>query len=163
MGVVQRSRRVEILRTLNLVLRRLHVPTELRVEVLELEARSRQRGRELLPETCGRIADGADLGHVVGVALALAVGRAALDPDREQYDDQDRERDEPDETEKRGQVARGAEARAARASVSRWTRPSLGWILPRRRLLLAEEVEVEDVFVASRHRPISPGATLDEV
>ena len=95
----------ELVRSLDLVLGRLHVAAELRVEVLQLQPRRRERRRKLLAELRGRVSDRADLGHVVRVALSLAVGRASLDPYGQEHDDQDRERDQPDEAEERRQVA----------------------------------------------------------
>ena len=62
-----------------------------------------------------------------------------------------------------GEVPRSAEARAAaharRPVARRAARAALDRLVPRRRLLLVEEVEIEDVFVSGAHR--TP-ATLDE-
>ena len=115
----------------------------------------------MLPEPGGGVPDGADLREVGAVAVALGIRGAALDPDDEQDDDEDRQRDEADEPEQRGQVPRraepGASAPPAPTTVGhrRLRLEALG-LLPRRWVLLVEEVEVENVFVARTHAPGSP-------
>src|SRR3970282_1908593 len=103
----------------------------------------RQERAEVLPQLRRRASDRADLGHVVAVAVALAVRSAPFRPNDEEHDDKDRERDERDETEERGQIPGSPEARsgATRASTARGAGTVLGRLLPGRRLLLVEEVE----------------------
>ena len=148
--LVERPRRVQVLRVLHLRLGDLDEARELRVELLLLQADCRQRRRELLAESRGGCSDRSDVRHVARVPIALAIGRAALDPDREQDNHENGEPDEGDEPKERRQVARRLQPspRRPRATTARRAGSSLVRVVPRRRLLLVEEVEIEDVFVA---------------
>ena len=110
-----RARRVQILRPLHLGVGGLDVAAEPRVEILLVQTRRREQRAQLLAESRRRVPDRADVGEVRAVAIALRVGRAALDPDDEQDDDEDRERDEPDQAQERREVARRSEPRASAA------------------------------------------------
>jgi hypothetical protein len=134
----------------------LHVPAELRVEILLVEAGRREESAQLLAELRRRVPDRSDVGEVRAVAIELRVRGAALDPHDEQDDDEDRERDQPDEAKERRQVARRSEARPAATPPARRRLglEALG-LLPRGRVLLVEEVEIENVVVARTHAAAS--------
>ena len=93
--------------------------------------------------------------QVVLYAVPLAIGRAALDPDDEQHDDEDRERDQRDQAKERRQVARTGETppRRARAAAAGRPGPRSPGSSHEGGVLLVEEVEVENVFVARTHAP----------
>ena len=155
-----RAGRVQLLCALHLVVGGLREPAELRVEVLLVEPGSREERAQLLPESRGRVADRADLGEIRLVPIPLRVCGAALDPDDQQDDDENRERDQSDEPQERREVARptepGARASTTSSPVGRRQRLDPLGLFPGGRVFLFEEVEIQDVFVARTHCAAPP-------
>ena len=155
-GRGQRAGRVEVACALDVELLPLHEPAELRLELGLREAGRGEERREVGADLRGVVADLADVREVVAVGRLVVLGGAALHPDREEHDHEDRERDEPGEPQERRDPVRRAEpgppwpAAAARAVAARWPRSRA-----RRRRdlarLVVDEVEVQNVVVVHGH------------
>jgi hypothetical protein len=125
---------------------------ELLLQLGGLDPGRRQHVAELAPDAIGFAPDGRDVAHVVAVRVALFVLLAALRPEEQQHDDQNRERDQAEQAQQR----REAGARADRAS--RGTRTARASERTAERALttrgfpgfgLLEEVELEIWFALS--------------
>ena len=113
-GRRERAGRAQVARPLDVELLALDEAAELRLELGLREPRGGEEGRKI----------GADLGRVAadltGAREVVTVGRlvigpgAALDPHREQDDDEDRERDEPRQPEQGRDPVRRPDLRSAR-------------------------------------------------
>src|SRR5262249_54756604 len=121
-----------------------------------------QGRRDLLTEPRGCAPDRADVGEVRPVAVELRLLGAPLDPYDEEHDDEDRQCDEADQAKEGGEIARWPEAGAPASppALRRSLRLEPLRLLPRGRLFLVEEVEIQDVVVARTHAAAS--GTLDE-
>src|SRR4029079_18708933 len=141
---------------------------ELRLELRLREPRGGEQGREIGADLRGVAADLTGAREVVAVGRLVVGSGAALDPDREQDDDEDSERDEPRQTEQGRDPMGRRELRSARSATASATarRAAAGGSSTRagRRRdlarLVVDEVEIEDVVVVHGHRqtPAEPVA-----
>ena len=97
-------------------------PGELLLQLGRLDPRRRQHVAELAADPLGVARDGRHVGHVAAVGVALRVLLAALHPEQQQDDDQDRERDQAEQAQQR----REAGARTDRAARQPGPRPPSG-------------------------------------
>ena len=126
----QRSRRVEVARALDVELLALHEAAELRLELSLRQPGRREERREVGADLGRVVAHLADAREVVAVCRLVVRPGAALNPHREKHDDEDRERDEPGETEERRDPVRRPDLRSTRPSARRPGRRRLAAVRP---------------------------------